>query len=258
MFLFVLWLKPTKDFMNWNLALQHNQQILLRNVAWLFTWLKLEVGESVETMPRLNRLTVLFVLRPSEAAYRRVLLVAVLVRGVVAPLMAIRTVRSGNTKPKRRDEGPVRTSVPSFKLTDSRKYFDLYPDRPKYAKGPGPRITVFGSDDQIFDRSDLYAYQNRRKPSREDDVSATSICRRMNALMAALEDMEGQTLRMAKLQARIARQPSQVGKFPLRVMRPGLPPGFRQRKKHEVDDVLVECHRLALMAQNELRPPDTS
>ncbi len=244
--------------MDWNAALQHNQQILLRNVAWLFTWLKLEVGESVETMPRLNRLTVLFVLRPSEAAYRRVLLVAVLVRGVVAPLMAKRAARSGSAKPKRSDEGSVRTTPPCFKLTDTRKKFDLYPDRPKYAKGPGPRITVFGSDDPIFDRSDLYAYQNRLKPSEEDDVSASSLCRRMNALMAALEDLEGQTLRMAKLQARIAHQPRRVGKFPLRVMRPGLPPGFRQRQKHEVDEVLVECHRLALMAQHELSPPNTS
>jgi len=45
--------------MDWPLALHLNQQALLRNVAWLFTWLKLEVGESVETMPRFKRLTVL-------------------------------------------------------------------------------------------------------------------------------------------------------------------------------------------------------
>jgi hypothetical protein len=27
-------------------------------------------------------------------------------------------------------------------------------------------------------------------------------------------------------------------------MRPGLPPGWRERGKHEVDTVLKECHRL--------------
>jgi hypothetical protein len=27
-------------------------------------------------------------------------------------------------------------------------------------------------------------------------------------------------------------------------MRPGLPPGWRERGRHEVDDVLKECHRL--------------
>ena len=76
--------------------------------------------------------------------------------------------------------------------------------------------------------------------------------------MAALEDLDGQALRMAKLLARIERQPRRVGKLPLRVMRPGSPPGFRQRQKHEVDEVLAECHRLALMAQHELKPPDSS
>jgi hypothetical protein len=28
-------------------------------------------------------------------------------------------------------------------------------------------------------------------------------------------------------------------------MRPGLPPGWRQRRLHEIDDVLRECHGLA-------------
>ena len=246
--------------MDWTLALQHNQTILLRNVAWLFAWLKLEVGESVETMPRFQRLTVLFVLRPSEAAYRRVLLVAVLVRGVIAPLAARRTARAGRGPRKAGGEMRVRGALP-FKLLDPRKSFDLYPDKPKYVSGPGPWVTDLWSDDPIFDRSALYAHQermNRPAPTPEDEISAVALCRRMNALMAALEDLEGQTLRMAKLQARIERQPRQVGKMPLRVMRPGLPPGFRQRKKHEVDEVLAECHQLAMMAQRELKPPDTS
>ena len=99
---------------------------------------------------------------------------------------------------------------------------------------------------------------NRPPPSFDDDVSAAALCRRMNALMAALQDLEGQTRRMARLQERIKRQPRQVGKLPLRVMRPGLPPGFRQRQKHEVDEVLAETHRLAAMAEQELKPPDSS
>ena len=98
--------------MDWTLALQHNQTILLRNVAWLFAWLKLEVGESVETMPRFQRLTVLFVLRPSEAAYRRVLLVAVLVRGVIAPWTAGRTARAGRGPRKAGGEMRVRGLCP--------------------------------------------------------------------------------------------------------------------------------------------------
>ena len=246
--------------MDWNLALQHNQQVLLRNVAWLFTWLKLEVGDSVETMPRLKRLTVLFVLRPSESAFRRVLFVAVLVRGVLAPMIAERAMRTKGSTRKPAIEARAPRPLP-FKLTDPRKHFDLYPDRPKYVSGPGPWVTDLWSDDPIYDRAALYAHQermNRPAPSPDDEESATSLCRRLNALMAALQDLDGQTLRMAKLQARIKNQNGQVGKFPIRIMRPGLPPGFRNRQKHEVDEVLAECHRLALMAQHELMPPDTS
>ena len=39
-------------------------------------------------------------------------------------------------------------------------------------------------------------------------------------------------------------------------MRPGLPPGWRDRRLHEVDDILRECHGVANDLLNEL--PDTS
>ena len=247
--------------MDWNLAIEHNHQVLLRNVAWLFTWLKLEVGASVETLPRHRRWAVLFVLRPSESAFRRVLYVAMFVRGVVAPLMRSRMVRSKASDRKSEGEKRVRSAMPSFKLLDTRKNFDLHPDRPKYVQGPGPWITDLWSDDPIYDRSALYAHQermNRPPPGPDNEESAKALCRRMNALMAALQDFEGQTLRMAKLHARIQRKPRQVGKFPLRIMRPGLPPGTRQRERHEVDEVLKETHRLALMVREEFPPPDSS
>jgi len=246
--------------MDWTLAIEHNHKVLLRNVAWLFTWLGLEVGGSVETMPRLKRLTVLFVLRPSESAFRRVLLVLMFVRGVVAPLLKKRATPSEPLTRKTAGEKRARSALP-FKLLDQRKPFDLYPDKPKYVSGPGPWITDLWSNDPIYDRAALYAHQeqmNRPEPSPDDEENAIALCLRMNALMAALNDLDGQVLRMAKLHARIEQQPRQVEKLPLRVMRPGLPPGTRQRQKHEIDEVLAECHTLALMAQQELRPPDTS
>ena len=242
--------------MDWTLALQLNHDVLLRNVAWLFTWLKLDVGGSVETLPRHKRLTVLFVLRPSEAAYRRVVLVAMYVRGVTAPLLAERAARSERKQRKLdgKQRGP--SAIGSFKLIDPRKKFDLYPNSLKYAGGPGPRVTDMWSDNPIYDRSDLYAYQNRSLSADDDDVSAKALCHRMNALMNALQDLDGQAVRMARLHARMKGQKPEIGKFPIRPLRPGLPPGFRKRPKHEVDEVLAECHQLALMAQRELKPPD--
>jgi hypothetical protein len=41
----------------------------------------------------------------------------------------------------------------------------------------------------------------------------------------------------------------------LPVMRPGLPPGHCDRRMHDIDDILLECHRLALYAESQ---PDTS
>ena len=148
-----------------------------------------------------------------------------------------------------------------FKLIDPRKNFDLHPDLPKYVRGPGPWVTDFWSDDPIFDRSALYAYHekmNRPPPAPEDEISAVALCRRMNSLMAALEDLPGQTMRLVKLRARMKQRYEQSGKPALHTLRPGLPPGYRQRPKQEVDEVLAECHKLALMAQHELKPPDTS
>ena len=245
--------------MNWTLAIEHNHAILLRNVAWLFTWLKIEVGGSVETISRLRHSTVLFVLRPSESAFRRVLQVTVLVRGLIAPLPAKRSALARRIERKSTGEAQRGARPLPFKLVDQRKNFDLFPDRPKYVKGPGPWVTDLWSDDPIYDRSALYAHQekmNRPQPSPDDDICAAALCRRMNALMSALGDLDAQALRMAKLLARIERQPRQVGKLPLRVLRPGLPPGHRQRRKHEIDEVLAECHQLALMAQHEFTPPE--
>ena len=244
--------------MDWTLALKLNQEVLLRNVAWLFTWLKLEVGGAVESLPRHKWLMVLFVLRPAESAFRRLVLVAVLVHGVSAPLALERAAQSQRSQRKSGAAKRQRNAALPFKLTDQRKPFDLFPDKPKFVQGPGPRVTDMWSDDPVFDRSDLYAWQERQNREPEEDISATSLCNRMNALMAGLQDLDAQAVRMAKLLARIKQQKPKVGKFPLRVMRPGLPPGYRQRQKHEVDEVLAECHRLALSAQRDFGPPDTS
>ncbi|MGB8816678.1 MAG: hypothetical protein WCC66_02040, partial [Rhizobiaceae bacterium] len=74
---------------------------------------------------------------------------------------------------------------------------------------------------------------------------------------SALGDLPRQARRLARFQARrdLARKSSAPFKpMRLSIFRPGLPPGWRQRPIHEVDDVLRECHGLALHAVNG---PDT-
>lgn len=241
--------------MDWTLAIEHNRTILIRNVTWLFTWLKLEVGGTVETLPRLTKLTVLFVLRPSESACRRLVYAAMYLRAVVAPKVKDRAASPNSTARLAKKNEHTRVAPPQFKLTDPRKNFDLFPDRPKYVTGPGPWVTDLWSDDPIYDRSALYAHQDRMNRPPAEDLDATALSRRMNALMAALGDIEAQAERLAKLQARLARRRERTGQPHLQPLRPGLPPGFRQRQKHEVDEVLAECHRLAAMARQEFPTP---
>jgi hypothetical protein len=98
-------------------------------------------------------------------------------------------------------------------------------------------------------------------PSRDDPVDATRLNRRLAALAAALDDIEGQAKRFARLQAR-RRQSRSRRIWPLR---PGRPPGgrltrydpsaTRPRRVREIDEILAHAHSLALVA---LQRPDTS
>ena len=76
---------------------------------------------------------------------------------------------------------------------------------------------------------------------------------RLRALRAALQDIPRQARRLARWEARQAL--ARREKRPLRprrmsIIRPGLPPGWRERRVHDVDDVLRECHGLAWDIKN--------
>jgi len=209
--------------MNWTLALQRNHEVLLRLVAGLFLVAGMRVGETVEEMPRLKRLAILHILRPAESAYRRVILIAVYVLGVAAPAVRER-VSGSRTQRKTKGDGKRRLG---FRLIDPRKRFAF--QRSKRATGPGPRITLFGSSDPVFDRRDLDAFHNKPEMSAEDDIGVGRLCDRLNALQEALNDLPAQAQRMAALQARMKRRSERRGKPNLAPMRPGMPPGFRKR-----------------------------
>jgi hypothetical protein len=98
-------------------------------------------------------------------------------------------------------------------------------------------------------------------PSRDDPIDATRLNLRLAALAAALDDIEGQAKRFARLQARRKQAPARR----IWPLRPGRPPGGRLtrydpsklhgRRVREVDEILAHAHALALHA---LRPPDSS
>ncbi|MGB8819541.1 MAG: hypothetical protein WCC66_16630, partial [Rhizobiaceae bacterium] len=79
----------------------------------------------------------------------------------------------------------------------------------------------------------------------ETPLDATHLGQRLNAILRALDNIPRQARRLARW--RVKRDAAMNAAKPTRLspMRPGLPPGWRQRQLHEIDDVLKECHGLA-------------
>ena len=86
-------------------------------------------------------------------------------------------------------------------------------------------------------------------------IDSTHLGQRLNALMRALDNLPAQARRLMRWQAK--RDAALKARRPTRIspIRPGLPPGWRERRIHEIDTVLRECHGLA---NDLLNAPDTS
>jgi hypothetical protein len=176
------------------------------------------------------------VLRPAEAAVRRLIIVAA--RGLVVKPSPLRRAPVGLTI-----TGKGGTRV-SFRLFDPRKRFNQVHGRPTRGPQPQPRIRCIGVG---FDpRIPLFRQPEPAPaapaPKKDDTVNARPLCRRLAAIKSALDDLPRQARRLARWQARPieARRPRLAS--PLRL---GAPPGRRLRPTHEVHEILKECHWLA-------------
>jgi len=229
---------------------------LLRVVTGLFAsaGMALDAG-AVKVLPRRVRNAILLILRPAESATRR--LAAAEARDLdvpvyVAPEKRDRVDRKGTGK----KTGP---RAPQFSLIDPRKFFpELHPNRaqprrkPKREHSTEPQIQVriAGFDGQ----PDFIIWSEPKPlPMPEDDVNAGGLCRRLQALKLALEDLPKQAKRYVREVAK--RKAAQAGVKSRPPLRFGLPPGYRKKHLHEVDEILWECHRLL---RYEPRPPDKS
>lgn len=118
--------------------------------------------------------------------------------------------------------------VPSFPPFDPRKRIGPIEKR---VPGYGPSVRNF-DDDQYFPPSP-------RKPLPDDPVNAEQLCNRIQAVLNALGDLPRQARRLARA---LAAKP--------RPIRPGRPPGYNAEGRHSVDEILRDCHELALMMLN--------
>ena len=228
--------------MDWDLAIKRNSEALNGIVAALFAILGLAGSETVSRIPPLLHRAVLRVLRPAESAVRRLIVMAA--RGIVVKLSPSRPMSKGRKIGKGGG-----TSRPSFQLFDPRKRFK--PVRAMKFTRPVPRIHFFGHDPRVAALFPAPRPVADPPPPPDGLVGAARISRRLQALKLALDDLPRQAKRLVRWQQRRKAAPDMKFLSPLR---PGHPPGHRRKPIHEVDEVLIECDRLAWDAMK----PDTS
>jgi hypothetical protein len=220
------------------------------------------------TLPRHLYRAILRLLRPAEAAARRLIIAAA--RGIVMALPRPRkpkpdpAIRRGPrafmpTGPKKRLRPTARTwSLPL--LDPLRRPFRVH--RPHVPAHAAPRISWLDFNARL---SPLPP-----PPSPDDPMDAARLRSRLEALGRALDDLPGQAKRFARWQARRDAEFAQGGSAAGRSrrispLRRGRPPGCRlsrydpsvnhPRKIREVDEILAHAHALAVYA---LESPDTS
>ena len=165
--------------MDWIVAINRHRDALLRMLATLFVL----AGGGVD-MPRRVRTRIWRVLRPAEAAFRRLVVVECARMAYKVPVAAPRGAPVGLVR-KPRDSAK---RVPCFALFDPRKRFGI--KRRTHRVGIGPRVWSPGMDDPVFD--------TWTPPLPDDVVSAAHLRRRMEALQAALHDLPKQARRLAR------------------------------------------------------------
>jgi hypothetical protein len=218
--------------LGWTPAITRNRSALLRIVTTLFFMAGLDGGGADEVPRRVWR-RIMRLLRPAESAVRRLIVVAASGLDIEVP-----KPRPENEGPAPRNEDAARPRaatprMPAFCLTDPPRRFDTLRWE---GLRPFPENGVAPADPDEY-------------------VNATGICRRVLALKRALDDLDGHAKRLARHEARraltsLASKQTQGGyqrhRRPLRL---GRPPGHCRRPTQEIDDILRECHTMALNAR---------
>jgi hypothetical protein len=213
--------------MDWTLAIHRNRTALLSIIAMLMKSIGLVKGAMLTTLPFYIHRKVLLILRPAEAAVRRLIVIAAYdleLRGVKPRKYQTASERHPAAFPNAYD------FAPSFNLIDPLKTFggerpDFVSFGPSFADDVGPQDT-------------------RRVP-------AAGLGRRLVALKNALDGIHKQALRLTRWYAMRDAALKQNRLHRLSPLRPGLPPGLPRRNRSEVQEILRECHLLAVYTRDQ-------
>ena len=212
--------------MDWARAIEINRNALTRIVAEIFALLGVVSGGTVDYLPRKLYLAAERLLRPTESALRRLIVIAA--RGLVVKPIAKRPMPKGLVIMRKWSK------IMPFRLFDRRKTFDFIgTENPLFVKVRTYESNPFNPFSSL--------YQSR--PAEQDaNPNAVHLCRRLTAAAHALETLPRQAMRLARWTERRKMMERPKFKSPLR---PGPPPGYRDKPIVEVDFVLQECHALA-------------
>ena len=224
--------------MDYTLAIRRNRDQLRTIVLTLFALARMRVGGSLFFLPRSTFAMIMLVLRPAESCVRRLIVIAA--HGLKQSASSKQPggwpdlpPRGGEIREAGRG-GPEKRKA--FRLFDPLKHFDpeaIWDAQPVWESG--------------FD----LPHYSKTLALDDNPLNATHLGQRLNALIRALDNLPAQARRLVRHYAR--RDAALKARKPTRMspMRPGLPPGWREQKIHEIDDVLRECHGLAHDRLNE-------
>lgn len=247
--------------MDWDFALGQHREALRRVLAAIVAMAALASGR---TLPRRVHRAVLRLLRPAEAAARRLIIVAAR-REILPPGAFELARRSAYLHKGSMATGIVKVGVwnpgiatLAVRRKCSKRYCLPLLDglrglpRPRRRAAMMPRISVLGDFDT------LTRQPAPRILSPDDPLDATRLHLRFEAIGRVLDDLPGQVRRFVLWQRRRDRQRAMGRNHRVSVLKPGRPPGWRKpesRRAHEVHRVLHDLHDLAFWA---LEKPDSS
>ncbi|NJM28830.1 MAG: hypothetical protein HC855_00655 [Rhizobiales bacterium] len=230
--------------MDWDLAMTRNRDALLRIVASLFAMLGLVEGAAIDRIPRALHTAVLRILRPAEAAVRRLIVAAA--RGMVVKPAVPRQMPRGEIVRK----GSGKTRRPAFRLEDIRPPLLPPEPRPKHAlKSFSPADLTPAMLRALHRKSRDLIATSKPAPIKDGKVNASSLAHRLQAIKGALDDLSGQARRFLRWKAKRERI-SKERLIYTNPIRPGPPPYVHKKARHEVEEVLRDCHWLAWEARN--------
>jgi hypothetical protein len=211
--------------MDWPLAIDKNREKLISIIVALMASLGLVDGGRLTTLPVYLYRKALMILRPAEAAVRRLIMMA----AYAMELRGVKVRRSQANPERHATSFPNAANfAPSFNLIDPLKTFSG--DQPDYA--------AFG-----------LAFADDKGPQDTSSVPAAGLGRRLLALNSALNSIQKQACRLTRWYAIRDLALNKRRPHRLSPLRPGPPPYYRKRPRHEVETVLGECHSLALYAR---------